>query len=525
MPRISTRIIRSLLFSLLLGLFPIIALWRYNLGQLANAALLNPLLITVVFILLSFGLGLLISRSWEKAGLFSALTSVFTLSFGHIYNVVGQKVILGLTLGYVKLLVIYAFVFLLLILLVLRAKKVSSSIFLFGNLLGAALLVINFYPMLVHDIQLEKINIKSEAANTETAASGSSPRPDIYYIVLDAYARSDIMQEVMGYDNSGFIQALQERGFYIPDCAYSNYDGTMKTITSVLNMTYLSDLNVSINEEDEFIKSNNELVINNRAREAFKQLGYQFVTGRGYNSLLDINDSDVYLNYWRNQTGNDDLDKQRFSSLYFNTTILRVFSEIYKSNPAKAAWLPYWLAVDRESNAYLKEATFWYYQNNYMFDSLETIPARPGNYFVYAHINAPHGPYVFRANGSFNYPLDSQDDRVLYVEAVKYINQRVLEVVDTLQSTSDVQPIIILQADHSIHVLTTGLNKHKILSAYYLPGDLNTPPYPTITPVNNFRLILKDYFDASELLLPDTLFVKYTNDFEPVEASCDLNSE
>ena len=30
-------------------------------------------------------------------------------------------------------------------------------------------------------------------------------RPDIYYIILDGYARSDVMKSLFDFDNSGFL--------------------------------------------------------------------------------------------------------------------------------------------------------------------------------------------------------------------------------------------------------------------------------------------------------------------------------
>ena len=237
---------------------------------------------------------------------------------------------------------------------------------------------------------------------------------------------------------------------------------------------------------------------------------------------MDINDSDLYLNYFQDIGGIDDLDQKRFTNLYLNTTIYRIVSELYKNNPENFSFLPYWLSVTRESDPYLQEASFWYYQNNYMFDSLEKIPEKPGNYLVYAHIIAPHGPYVFRSDGSFRYPLDTQDEKILYADAITYLNRRILEIVDTLQSNSTTQPVIIIQGDHGIHKLTSGLDKNKILSAYYLPAVLQVEPYPTITPVNDFRLVIKNYFDHSMELLPDILYVKWADNDLPVSSSCDL---
>lgn len=470
-------------------------------------------------------MGHLLFRSWGKAGVFSMLTSLFIFSFGHIYNLVGETVVLGISIGYLKLLAVYLLIYALFLWGLARIKALPSHFFLFGNIIMGVMFAINLVPVITFSIQRQNAVANSTTEVAPVSDTGMDAQPDIYYIVLDMYARNDIMQEVIGYDNSEFIDALKERGFYVPDCAYSNYESTGKTIISVLNYEYLDELDVEGNDETDTLTSGDNLVINNQIRKVLKSYGYQFVTGRGHDSQMDINNSDIYWNYFHDEGSGDNLDKQRFASLYFNTTVFRIFTEIYKDNPQKAAWLPYWLAVDRESNSYLSEATFWYYQNKYMFDSLEEIPQMSGDYFVYAHILSPHPPYVFRPDGSFNYPVDSSDEKVLYRETIEYLNKRVLEMIDTLQGESEVQPIIILQADHSIHGMTTGLDKHKILSAYYLPGELNTAPYATITPVNDFRLILKDYFDPTVELLPDMLYVNNEDSSDVLEAACDLDSK
>ena len=523
MPKTTSRILRSLLLVLTVGLSPLLIVWRTNLGQLSNSALTTPLLLTLAFILIIWGATWLISRSLEKAALFGALTSIFVFTFGDLYTILEGKTFFGISIGYFKLLLACLVIYLFLAIIIFQAKSFSSNIFLVYNIIGVSLVVFNLYPVMMHAISQMKSS-SSTQPQTVVAGDSQNSQPDVYYIVLDSYARADILQQVMSYDNSAFIDELRSRGFYIPECAFSNYDETTSAISSILNMDYLDALNLDVNTIDQELTTSNDVIINNKVMGEFHSYGYQVVTGRGYNSVLDINNSDIYLNYFENNSSGDTLDEQRFSSLYFNTTVLRIFSELYKGNPTRFGWLPYWLAVDRVSDGYLKEASFWYYQNNYMFDSLAKIPEEPGNFFVYAHINAPHGPYVFRTDGSFRYPLDTSDARVLYTDEVTYLNKRVLELIDTLQAKSKVPPIIILQGDHSIHMLTTGLDKHKILSAYYLPGNQVTAPYATITPVNNFRLILKDYFDPNEALLPDTLYVKFTNSFEPVPSACDLNS-
>jgi len=159
-----------------------------------------------------------------------------------------------------------------------------------------------------------------------------------------------------------------------------------------------------------------------------------------------------------------------------------------------------------------ERSVFWYNQTLFVFDSLEELPKKSdGPLLVYAHINAPHPPYVFDKEGHFRFTVDLSNRTTLYTDTLPYLNQRVLETIDAIIANSKTPPIIIIQADHGTHYFESGIQKHKILSAYYLPGNVDLQPYATITPVNNFRLILHDYFDPSIQLLPDTLYVKGEN--------------
>jgi hypothetical protein len=56
--------------------------------------------------------------------------------------------------------------------------------------------------------------------------------------------------------------------------------------------------------------------------------------------------------------------------------------------------------------------------------------------------------------------------------------------------------------------------KFGILNAYYFPGIEDHGLYPSISPVNSFRLIFNHYFDARMPLLPDRSFV-FHNEAEP----------
>jgi len=266
--------------------------------------------------------------------------------------------------------------------------------------------------------------------------------PDIYYIVLDAYSRQDILQSQMGYDNSAFINALRQRGFYVADCANSNYDGTVASMAATLNYEYLD----TDGSESNNLSLSTQL-INNKIRADLKAYGYVFVTTKGFSSENDIPNSDIYLNYLDDASMQVKISQSRFSRLYFETTLIRAVIELYEQNPVRYLTIPklnipkLLVQADMEDKI-LGYATYWFNQTNYAFDSVKEFPLKEGNFFVYAHVNLPHGPYVYDADGNFRY-VDNPDDNIPYYnDAVTYANKRTLDLVDSIITNSSTQPII-----------------------------------------------------------------------------------
>jgi hypothetical protein len=510
---------KSVLLTLVMGLLPLIMFWANNLGQIRFSEVYNFFLIDLLVVFCLFNLLFLVVRSLPKVTLISVVLILLFFSYGHIDQVLPASSLFSGT----NLFFFYILIFFVVTFLIFRAKRLAEGIFFFLSLAAVFLLVINFYQILRFDPRLFS-KTKNETTISITSSQAQS-QPDVYYIVLDAYARDDELQETYGYDNSDFLKALRSRGFYIPECAQSNYEETQQTIPSVMNMEYLNALGIPDDNLDELSSPLIDLTLNNQVRQIFGSMGYTFVTARGWGAFNDITDSDVYLNYYDSIGQTDTLAADYFGYNFLNTTLIRAYSHF-----TRTAYSPQSGTSANENDVSrlnmgleYEKSEFWYNQTLYVFESLEKLPDQAGGpYLVYAHINAPHGPYVFNRDGSFRFEPDLSNEESLYIDSIVYINQRVLHLIDTLIANSDTPPVIILQADHGTHYYDSGINKHKILSAYYLPGTVDIPPYATLTPVNDFRLVLHDYFDPSIQLLPDTLYVKGEEGYKPQPATCDL---
>ncbi len=58
--------------------------------------------------------------------------------------------------------------------------------------------------------------------------------PAIYYIILDGYARSEVMRELFDFDNTAFLERLERKGFFVARGSNANYCQTPLSRSSSL---------------------------------------------------------------------------------------------------------------------------------------------------------------------------------------------------------------------------------------------------------------------------------------------------
>jgi hypothetical protein len=323
--------------------------------------------------------------------------------------------------------------------------------------------------------------------------------PDVYYIILDGYPRQDMLLQYHHFDNSEFIEQLEGMGFYVPSCSQSNYALTNLSLTSSLNMNYLEGLNQNISAINLM-----DSIKQSKTRQFLKGLGYDIVSFDSGIVFTEFWDADYYIN--ENQpVVSSFFDFTRFSEfevLFTRTTVLLLAEE------SKAAWLDTFFQNPRRDT---------YERILFEFDQLENTPSLPGPKFVFIHILAPHSPpYTINADGAFVVP--AFDDSALGNE-LQFVNKRTLEAVRAIIARSKNPPIIIIQGDHG---LDTDV-RMAILSAYYFPNGGAKVLYPTISPVNSFRLVLETYFGQNSPLLPDVSYYSHYVDmftFRKVKYPC-----
>lgn len=339
--------------------------------------------------------------------------------------------------------------------------------------------------------------------------SPSQPKnkPDVYYILLDTYARSDRIKTELGYDNTDFIKQLEGVGFYVANCSRSNYNNTHNSIVSSLNMSYLPELYAEGAERDISIPDIWMLIKPSAVRRNFETLGYKIVAFDSGFEWTRIDDADLYLQRGKEAYGVQFINP--FEQMLMDSTPLKIISDYQ----GKASFDKYLSGTHPQAN--------FIGQEEFILDQLPKLAAIDDPTFTFAHIDIPHPPYVFSLDGYLTDPgywsvpvkgaVDEDHFRSGYIHAIEYIDARILEIVREILSNSEIPPIIILQGDHGYG---EG-NNFPILNAYYLPGVPPGKLYPTLSPINSFRLIFNELFGGQYEILPDESFL-VTDVYHPV---------
>lgn len=340
-------------------------------------------------------------------------------------------------------------------------------------------------------------------AKTMDRPAGRPAVPDIYYIVLDAYGRQDVLRAFYGHDNEPFLRALEARGFFVARRARPNYAQTVLSLASSLNMTYL-DRVARAQGGGAYDVSFLTQMINNSAVTAFlRARGYRFVAITNEYSPTRVANADVLLEGGPPPSGPR---LTPFEGLLLDKTPFVALPR------AQTALYDQHRDLVRAAFAHLSE-----------------VPRLPGPKFVYAHVFAPHPPFVFGSNGepiTPNRPFtvgDASDFarrtdatraqyRSGYVGQLQYVNRSVLAALDAIFARSARPPIVLLQGDHGPRMRmdwqslenTDPREAFANLNAFFLPdGKAGKVFYQDISPVNSFRLLFNHQFGARFARLPD----------------------
>jgi hypothetical protein len=533
----------------LISLYAVIELFSANITEVSITVIWRPLIVLLLFTTIFYLLFHWITKDWQVAGLMLSFLLVLFFSYGQVYSLTKNITIGGLFLfRHRVLLPVWILLSLGGVYFIWKRRERLATGTRLVNSIALLLLAFPIVSISVFTIKQDIYASQVNARENLVTPFGGQVKPDIYYIILDSYARQDILQDVFGLDTSQFISRLEDLGFYVAQCSQSNYGHTSLSLTSSLNMEYIQTLLQGLPYDDfkYWLRPNFR---HPQIRTYLEKQGYTTVAFYNGYHWGEWDDADYFL-----PVDNPPLDQacpivaiDPFEELLTNTTLARVMSDV---NPAWEGQLE-----DQINGACQSLSRIWthsptsaqpapkfslgtshqLHRENVLrvLETLPNVPKIPGPKFVFAHVILPHPPFVFGPNGE-NIDLETGVDmdeptvsdevyRIGYPGQVQYANSRMLEILRLIIENSSSPPIIIVQGDHGLVNYGSLKDRMSILNAYYLPQGGDAELYSSITPVNTFRVILNKYFNGNLPLLPDVSYYSTSTanfDYQIVTNDC-----
>jgi hypothetical protein len=362
------------------------------------------------------------------------------------------------------------------------------------------------------------------AANLSKPTSGSiQAKPDIYYLLFDRYTNSDVLKNNFNFDNSETLSFLSSQGFVNRQPASSNYPFTTPSVSSTMSMNYLPQFHDMFGRDKgwQTLFPYRSILNDPPIAQTLKQNGYS------YNQLSSWWD----FTRLRVKADNNPTKSFRLNLLgahFYLSDVQRdiLHKSVFSPWLRKGITVRHWPALKYDLDRNPQE------NFNAQMSSLKTISSRSDKSkpnFTFAHILAPHPPYVFDKDG--NWPTydneandNGVDEKTKYTNELTYVNKRIEDTISSIRKQSPNAVVFIqadegpypkqfrgeIEADHYYDPINLPLSDMKqkfgIMASYYMPGVDQSDVKQIDASVNTFRFVLNHYLGYGLPMLPDCQF-------------------
>ena len=475
----------------------VLFLYQANINRLFFTDIIQALVFSNVLILISFILISLIVRHTQTTITIATAFAFLFFSYGHVYEPSHEVIqqMLGFDFHWILISIWLLLLFLIVFIVLNRQQQLSKAneniALVFGGLFLYTVGSTVYYNF---NHSIDRSLIPAEIPETISITEQPEILPNIYYIILDAYGSNEALQAINGFDNSNFIHALEERGFFVAKESQSNYNYTFLSLASSLNMHYLNFLEKQGTDDRSLVHT---LLHENQVSRTFQTIGYEihFLPGLWYEGANKNKYASQISSHKISVAGLFKFEISEFDDLFIRSTFLSLFTQN-------------WMTTYRQN-------AVWH-----QLDTLNQISQNENATFTFAHFLIPHDPYIFtpddieetvtNVDGEYLNDGSYPDGLRAYTEQVNFTNRVLIQFVDSLLQDTKNPPIIILQGDHGYRyggwdrvTNRKTASTFPILNAYYVPQQSQDALYETISPVNSFRIIFNTFFGANLDLLPD----------------------
>ncbi|MBC7950115.1 MAG: hypothetical protein H7Y42_19685 [Chitinophagaceae bacterium] len=429
----------------------------------------------------------LIFRDFSKAALMTFFIFLFLFFFGNIQDLLKEIAPESFLTKYIFLIPFFILV-VIGVFIVIRRRRSFVRITGYLNILFLVLIPIDVVTLV--SLSLRDKTGAGKQADAMFSNCENCPRPDVYIIMLDEYAGLDGLKNILGYDNKPFYDTLTARGFHTVVNSHSNYNYTLYSTASTLNMEYM-DQEATRDTRRGYKYAVNKIE-DNKAINYFRSKGYKFFNYSPF--TMGRQSAPVVGSFVPTGT-----------KLISSGTL---FSRLEKDVLLNAA--------NRfNMTSYLRKAMYiTLHDNEKLFGlTMSKVAAGGTPKVVYTHLLMPHYPYYHSADGelrSFEVLRNSSlSDSAGYLGYLQHTNSRITTLIDHILSRSAQPPIIALMSDHGYRYYHSNDTKYYFsnLLSVHLPGKNYEAFGNSMSSVNFFRAIFNSEFRQTLPYLPDQRFI------------------
>lgn len=484
--------------SVFLSIYPISQLFMNNIDVLNYQQTAVPLVIIVIFAtILYLGFSIRIKDPLTKVIIVPFIIIVlFSYNYIHIFLTNQSSIINAIGRNRILIPILFIFLPFFIFRIINSSFKIKKAIFVF-------LVVLNAIPFshLFYKKETRSFKIPLSSTSIQSLSKGSENYPDVFFIILDMYPSNLVLEKYFGFNNKNFTNKLESLGFNVFYNSRANYSRTLLSLTSTLNMEYLHKDTDTVSKKLTLENLYHKLE-NGKVQSFFKKKGYNFYWFEGgyLPSKPQYSDNEIFIPvtgtlYSRQETADND-----FLMYFINNSILSPFSEKIKVISVE-------IFRKRINNILVK---------------LPVLANNKDHKFVFAHIMAPHPPFIFGENGDkIYYDENSMNRKISFINQLKYINKRMINVLEKILKTNNGRnKIIIIQGDHGTReIVPNNIYSFKQdwvqeafgnLNAVYFSDTIKNKKVDYHSPVNTFRFILNQEFNQNNSYLEDK---NYYTDF------------
>jgi len=501
----------------LVGIFPILIIYSQNIGRVEITELFLPVIIIVGLTIGLYYFLKLILKNENKSAIIVTLILIMLFSYGHIYYLLSDVMIDEFDIGQNRYLIpAFGLVLGISIFFIIRARRVFDNATSILNVISIVFIIVAISNVALVGAEItscdkcsnqeffyEARDFSDYFESHEFSISENQELPDVYYLILDEYARNDALIEYHNFSNHELTEFLEKKGFHIAKNSFANYPMSVQSIPAIMNMDYINFLADEIGTEVRNYKplngKNYGLYPNNMVIKNFKEMDYKIITFNTFALHLHENPLADKTFCHRDKF----LLDNRLADVLARTSIFGYY-------------------IERWAEGELRQATLCAFEN---FGNAGNVFDEP--VFVWAHVMLPHPPWIFGPNGEEITPgkplliTDNPEFRDSgwepkrqYIQQVQFANKKTIEVVKNILENNR-NAIIIIQGDHGTAWETNWMEPSKEdawqrlrnFDAIYFPDkDKRDLLLDDRTLVNTFRTVFNAYYESNYELLENKMY-------------------